>query len=383
VVSTVTELRIPFNRASLVGNELDFVAQAVENGHISGDGPFTRRCEELLEQELGLTRALLTTSCTHALELAALLLDVGPGDQVVLPAFTFVSGANAFALRGAELVFADIRPDTLNLDERQLGELVTERTRAIVPTHYAGVGCELDEIGKTAKRIGAVVVEDNAHGLFGRYRGQALGTFGVLAAQSFHETKNVTCGEGGAILLNDASLVESAEIIREKGTNRKKFFRGQVDKYTWVGLGSSYVQSDLLAAFLYAQLEARDQIQRAREAVWRRYAEALEGWAGEIGATLPFVPEHCEQAYHMFYVLLPSLDARARLITHLRERGILAVFHYLPLHLSEMGRRFGGRPGQCPVTEDATDRLLRLPFFTGLSAADQDEVIDAVLAFRA
>jgi dTDP-4-amino-4,6-dideoxygalactose transaminase len=383
VVSTVTELRIPFNRASLVGNELDFVAQAVENGHISGDGPFTRRCEELLEQELGLTRALLTTSCTHALELAALLLDVGPGDQVVLPAFTFVSGANAFALRGAELVFADIRPDTLNLDERQLGELVTERTRAIVPTHYAGVGCELDEIGKTAKRVGAVVVEDNAHGLFGRYRGQALGTFGVLAAQSFHETKNVTCGEGGAILLNDASLVESAEIIREKGTNRKKFFRGQVDKYTWVGLGSSYVQSDLLAAFLYAQLEARDQIQRAREAVWRRYAEALEGWAGEIGATLPFVPEHCEQAYHMFYVLLPSLDARARLITHLRERGILAVFHYLPLHLSEMGRRFGGRPGQCPVTEDATDRLLRLPFFTGLSAADQDEVIDAVLAFRA
>lgn len=379
----MTELRIPFNRASLVGNELDFVAQAVENGHISGDGPFTRRCEELLEQELGLTRALLTTSCTHALELAALLLDVGPGDQVVLPAFTFVSGANAFALRGAELVFADIRPDTLNLDERQLGELVTERTRAIVPTHYAGVGCELDEIGKTAERVGAVVVEDNAHGLFGRYRGRALGTFGALAAQSFHETKNVTCGEGGAILLNDASLVESAEIIREKGTNRKKFFRGQVDKYTWVGLGSSYVQSDLLAAFLYAQLEARDQIQRARQAVWRRYAEALEGWAGENGATLPFVPEHCEQAYHMFYVLLPSLDARARLITHLRERGILAVFHYLPLHLSEMGRRFGGRPGQCPVTEDATDRLLRLPFFTGLSAADQDEVIDAVLAFRA
>jgi dTDP-4-amino-4,6-dideoxygalactose transaminase len=383
VVSTVTELRIPFNRASILGHELDFVAQSVENGHISGDGPFTRRCEQLLEQELGVTRALLTTSCTHALELAALLLDVGPGDEVVIPSFTFVSGANAFALRGAELVFGDVRPDTLNLDERQLEELVTERTRAIVPTHYAGVGCELDAIGAAAERVGAVVVEDNAHGLFGRYRGQALGTFGALAAQSFHETKNVTCGEGGAILLNDGSLVEAAEIIREKGTNRKKFFRGEVDKYTWVGLGSSYVQSDLLAAFLYAQLEAREQIQRAREAVWRRYAEALEGWAAEVGASLPFVPEHCEQAYHMFYVLLPSLDARTRLIANLRERGILAVFHYLPLHLSDMGLRYGGRPGQCPVTEDATDRLLRLPFFTGLSEADQDEVIDAVLAFRA
>jgi dTDP-4-amino-4,6-dideoxygalactose transaminase len=382
VVPTVTELRIPFNRASILGHELDFVAQAVENGHISGDGPFTRRCEELLERELGVPRVLITTSCTHALELAALLLDVGPGDQVVVPSFTFVSGANAFALRGAELIFGDVRPDTLNLDERQLEELVTERTRVIVPTHYAGVACELDAIDRTAQRVGAVVVEDNAHGLFGRYRGRALGTFGVLAAQSFHETKNVTCGEGGAILVNDASLVERAEIIREKGTNRKKFFRGEVDKYTWVGLGSSYVQSDLLAAFLYAQLEAREQIQRARAAVWQRYAEALEGWAAEAGASLPVVPEHCEQAYHMFYVLLPSLDARTRLIAHLRERGILAVFHYLPLHLSDMGSRFGGRPGQCPVTEDATDRLLRLPFFTGLSEADQDEVIDAMLAFR-
>ena len=379
----MTEPRIPFNRASLLGHELSFVAQAVENGHISGDGPFTRRCEELLQQELGAPRALLTTSCTHALELAALLLDVGPGDEVVIPSFTFVSGANAFALRGAKLVFADVRPDTLNLDERQLEDLVSEQTRAIVPTHYAGVGCELDAIGKTAERVGAVVVEDNAHGLFGRYRGRPLGTFGALAVQSFHETKNVTCGEGGAILLNDASFVEPAEVIREKGTNRKKFFRGQVDKYTWVGLGSSYVQSDLLAAFLYAQLEAREQIQEARAAVWHRYAEALPGWAQETGATLPVVPEHCEQPYHMFYVLLPSLEARTRLIAHLREREILAVFHYLPLHLSDMGRHFGGRPGQCPVTEDATDRLLRLPFFTGLSESEQDEVIDAILAFPA
>jgi dTDP-4-amino-4,6-dideoxygalactose transaminase len=382
VVRAVTELRIPFNRASLLGHELDFVRQAVDNGHISGDGPFTHRCEELLETELGVARALLTTSCTHALELAALVLDIGPDDEVVVPAFTFVSGANAFALRGANLVFADVRPDTLNLDERALDGLVSERTRAIVPTHYAGVGCELDAICATAERVGAVVVEDNAHGLFGTYRGRALGTFGALAAQSFHETKNVTCGEGGAILVNDPSLIEGAEIVREKGTNRANFFRGQVDKYTWVSLGSSYVLSDLLAAFLYAQLDARERIQAARERVWRRYDEALGPWAAETGAALPHVPAHCEQSFHMYYVLLPSLDARTRLIADLRERGILAVFHYLPLHLSEVGRALGGRDGQCPVTEDVCDRLVRLPFYTGLSESDQDEVIDAVLAFR-
>ena len=379
----MTELRIPFNRASLLGHELDFVAQAVANGHISGDGPFTKRCEQLLEQELGVTRALLTTSCTHALELAALLLDVGPDDEVVVPSFTFVSGANAFALRGARLVFADVRPDTLNLDERLLDDLVNERTRAIVPTHYAGVGCELDAVCATAERVGATLIEDNAHGLFGRYRGRPLGTFGAMAAQSFHETKNVTCGEGGAILLNDAELIEGAEVIREKGTNRKRFFRGQVDRYTWVGLGSSYVQSDLLAAFLCAQLEERARIQDARAAVWSRYAEALDAWAADNGARLPFVPEHCEQSFHMFYVLLPSLHARTRLIEHLRSLGILAVFHYLPLHLSEMGRALGGREGQAPVTEDVVDRLVRLPFYTGMTEPEQAEVIDAVLEFAA
>lgn len=377
----MTELRIPFNRASLLGHELDFVRQAVDNGHIAGDGPFTKRCEQLLEEGLGAARVLLTTSCTHALELAALLLDVGPGDEVVVPSFTFVSGANAFALRGAKVVFADVRPDTLNLDEAQLPGLVNERTRAIVPTHYAGVGCELDEIVAVAERVGATVVEDNAHGLFGRYHGRALGTFGALAVQSFHETKNVTCGEGGAIVVNDASLVERAEIIREKGTNRKKFFRGQVDKYTWVDLGSSYVQSELLAAFLCAQLEARLRIQEARRRVWERYAASLVDWEHERGITLPVVPEHCDQAFHMFYVLLPSLEERAALIEHLRGRGILAVFHYQPLHLSEMGRALGGRPGQCPVTEDVADRLLRLPFYTGLSESEQDEVVDAVRGF--
>jgi dTDP-4-amino-4,6-dideoxygalactose transaminase len=379
----VTELRIPFNRAGLLGHELEFVQQAVDNGHISGDGVFTRRCEELLQQELGATRVLLTTSCTHALELAALLLEVGPGDEVVVPSFTFVSGANAFALRGATLVFCDVRPDTLNLDERLLDEVVTDRTRAIVPTHYAGVGCELEAICATAERVGADVVEDNAHGLFGRYRGRALGTFGRLAAQSFHETKNVTCGEGGAIVVNDDALIDRAEIIREKGTNRKQFFRGEVDKYTWVDLGSSYVQSDLLAAFLYAQLEARERIQSAREAIWRTYADALETWAAANGVRLPFVPEHCEQSFHMFYVVAPTHEVRARLIAQLRGRGILSVFHYVPLHLSGMGRGFGGREGQCPVTEDVSDRLLRLPFYTGMTQAEQAEVIEAVLEFDA
>jgi dTDP-4-amino-4,6-dideoxygalactose transaminase len=374
--------RIPFNRASLLGHELDYVREAVANGHISGDGPFTRRCEELLQRELGATRALLTTSCTHALEMAALLLDVGPEDEIVIPAFTFVSCANAFALRGARVVFCDIRPDTLNLDESRLEEACGPRTRAIVTVHYGGVGSELDAIGEVAGGHGAVLVEDNAHGLFGRYRAKPLGSFGALATQSFHETKNVTCGEGGALLVNDAALVDAAEVVREKGTNRTRFFRGQVDKYTWVGLGSSYVQSDLLAAFLAAQLEHAESIQSARRRIWDTYAAELAGWASTVGATTPTVPEHCEQSYHLFYLLMPSLEARTALIEHLRERGILAVFHYLPLHLSEMGRRLGGRPGQFPVTEDVSDRLVRLPFFTGMTEDEQSEVIGAIRDFR-
>ena len=377
----MTGLRIPFNRASLVGDELEFVREAVDNGHISGDGPFTKRCEQLLERELGARRALLTTSCTHALEMAALLLDVREGDEVIVPSFTFVSGANAFALRGAKIVFADVRPDTLNLDEARLPELVSERTRAIVPTHYAGVACELDEIEAIAASVGAKVVEDNAHGLFGRYRDRALGSVGTLAVQSFHETKNVTCGEGGAILVNDDAFIERAEVVREKGTNRKQFFRGDVDKYTWVDLGSSYVQSELLAAFLCAQLAARAQIQDARRRVWERYAATLSGWAAERGARLPVVPDHCMQSFHLFYVLLPSLEQRSALIDHLRARGVLAVFHYQPLHLSKMGRSFGGRPGQCPVTEDVADRLVRLPFYTALTESEQDEVVQALHDF--
>ena len=350
--------------------------------HISGDGPFTKKCHSLLEEALGVPKVLLTTSCTHALDMAAMLLNIQPGDEVIVPAFTFVSSINAFVLRGAQPVFIDVRPDTLNLDERQLEARVTPRTRAIVPVHYAGVGCEMDTIMGVAERHGIAVVEDNAHGLFGKYRGRCLGTFGVMAAQSFHETKNVTCGEGGALVINQERYVERAEIIREKGTNRTRFFRGQVDKYTWVDVGSSYLPSELLAAFLYGQLEARETIQCQRQRVWETYQAALGDWAAAHDVRLPIVPEHCEQAWHMFYLLMPSLEARTRFIAHLKASGIQAVFHYLPLHLSDMGRSFGGRPGDCPVTEDSSDRLVRLPFYKDLTEADQEFVLQSVLAFK-
>jgi dTDP-4-amino-4,6-dideoxygalactose transaminase len=369
---------IPFNRAFSTGNELTYIAEAVANGHISGNGPFTRRCEALLKEIVGSRRALLTTSCTDALEMAALLLDIHPGDQVIVPSYTFVSSINAFVLRGALPIFADIRPDTLNLDESRLEALITPRTRAIVAVHYAGVGCEMDVILEIARRHRVPVVEDNAQGLFARYRGRPLGSFGALAAVSFHETKNVGCGEGGALLVNDAAYVERAEIIQEKGTNRAQFFRGQVDKYTWVDLGSSFLPSDLLAAFLLAQLEARAQIQERRRVIWTRYEHGLGDWAAQHGVRLPIVPPHCEQPFHMFYLLLPSLAARQAMIERLRSRGILSVFHYVPLHLSPMGKRFGGRPGECPVSEDLAARLLRLPFYTGLTEGEQAEVIRAV-----
>jgi dTDP-4-amino-4,6-dideoxygalactose transaminase len=376
------EYSIPFNRPGFVGNEQLYMAQSVANGHISGDGPYTKKCRELLEHELGTPKALLTTSCTHALEMAALLLDIQPADEVIVPSFTFVSTVNAFVLRGARPVFADIRPDTLNLDEGAIERFVTPRTKAIVPVHYAGVGCEMDAILAVAGRQGIAIVEDNAHGLFGKYRNRYLGTFGCLATQSFHETKNFICGEGGALLINDPQFIDRAEIIREKGTNRSRFFRGQVDKYTWVDIGSSYLPSDLLAAYLYAQLEAREKIQGLRRRVWETYVEHLRDWARENNVRLPVVPAHCEQPYHLFYLLLPSLQQRQALIAHLKSRGILAVFHYLPLHLSDMGRAFGGKPGDCPVTEDASDRLLRLPFYNELTEADQARVTKAIREFK-
>jgi dTDP-4-amino-4,6-dideoxygalactose transaminase len=373
---------IPFNVPYFSGREIEFIQEAIANWQISGDGPFSKKCHAFLEQALAVSKALLTTSCTHALEMAALLLDIKPGDEVIVPSFTFVSTVNAFVLRGAIPVFIDIRPDTLNLDERQLERLITPRTRAIVIVHYAGVGCEMDVILKLAGQRGIPVVEDNAHGLFGKYRGRYLGTFGGLASLSFHETKNFSCGEGGALLINDARYIERAEIIREKGTDRNRFFRGQVDKYTWVDVGSSYLPSDMLAAFLYAQLQSREVIQSSRERVWNYYHRELQDWATSSGVGLPFVPEHCEQPFHMYYLLLRSLEERQALITHLSNRRVNSVFHYQPLHLSRMGRSFGGKEGDCPVAEAMSDRVLRLPFYNDLTEADQSEVVAAVKEFR-
>jgi dTDP-4-amino-4,6-dideoxygalactose transaminase len=380
---TTTNYRIPFNKPTIVGKELYYISQAIHGGQSAGDGGFTKKCHAYLERALGVPKALLTTSCTDALEMTALLLDLQPGDEVIVPSFTFVSTANAYALRGARPVFVDVRPDTLNLNERLLEGLITERTKAIVPVHYAGVACEMDDIVDIADRYGIAVIEDNAHGLFGKYKGRYLGTFGTFATQSFHETKNFICGEGGALLINDRRYTERAEILREKGTNRSRFFRGQVDKYTWVDVGSSFLPSDILAAFLYAQLESRNEIQSSRQRIWEYYQEHLTAWAEDNCIRLPIVPSHCEQSYHMFYLLLPSLEVRQALIDWLKADGILSVFHYLPLHLSDVGMRMGGKVGDCPVTEFVSDRLLRLPFYNELSEAEQAAVVDRLLAFRA
>ena len=370
---------IPFNRSSLQGRELEYIFQTITNGQIAGDQTFSRKCHALLEKTLGVKRALVTTSCTHALEMAGVLLDIQPGDEVIVPSFTFVSTPNAFVQRGARPVFCDVRSDTLNLDETRLESLITPRTRAIVPVHYAGVACEMDAILEIAARNGIVVVEDNAHGLFGKYKGRWLGTLGALGTQSFHETKNITCGEGGALLINDESYAERAEIIREKGTNRARFFRGQVDKYSWVDVGSSYVMSDVLAAFLFGQLEVWPGIQARRRQIWERYHATLTPWAQAHGIRQPIVPAHCEQAWHMYYLILPSLSVRQKLIAHLTALGVAGVFHYLPLHLSEYAARWGGKAGDCPVTERMSDCLLRLPFYNSMTDEDQSRVIKAVL----
>ncbi|MBA4419997.1 MAG: dTDP-4-amino-4,6-dideoxygalactose transaminase [Anaerolinea sp.] len=373
---------IPFNRPFYTGQESIYIQQALEKAHLSGDGAFTKACNTILEESLGVKKTLLTTSCTHALEMAAILLDIQPGDEVIIPSFTFVSTVNAFVLRGAKPVFVDIRPDTLNMDESLLEGLITEKTRALVPVHYAGVGCEMEEILSTAGRYHLKVVEDNAHGLFGKYKGKYLGTFGDMATQSFHETKNFTSGEGGALLINDPELIDRAEIIREKGTNRSRFFRGQVDKYTWVDVGSSYLPSEVLAALLLAQLEARDEIQERRKKIWEYYDANLAGWAEENGVSRPLIPAHTEQAYHMYYMLLPDLDARTAFIKHLKDQGMMSVFHYLPLHLSPMGLSFGGKAGDCPVTERVSDQLARLPFYSGMTASEMERVVAAITTFR-
>lgn len=376
-------LSIPFNRASLVGREMRYMTDALCAGHISGDGAFTKRCQGLLERELGAHKVLLTTSGTHALEMSALLLNLRPGDEVLMPSFTFVSTANAFVLRGARPVFVDIRPDTLNLDETLLEAQLTPRTRAIVVVHYAGVACEMDAILALARRHRLPVVEDNAHGLFGAYRGRPLGSLGALAAQSFHETKNLTCGEGGALVLNEKRFVARAEMLREKGTDRSRFFRGEVDKYTWRDLGSSYVPSDLLAAFLLGQLEQREKIQRQRRRIWETYSAALYDWAEERGVGLPHVPAHCSPPWHLFHLVMPTPAARQALLAALRARGILGTFHYMPLHSSPFGRRLGRCGGRLPVTTRVSARLLRLPLYVALTPREQRRVIETVLAFKA
>ena len=370
---------IPFNRVWVPEGAL--LEQSLRSGRLSGDQAFTARCRQWLERELGVSNVLLTTSCTHALELAALLLRIGPGDEVILPSFTFVSTANAFVLRGATPVFADVRPDTLNLDERQLDALITPRTRAIVPVHYNGVACDLDAIAAAAERIGASVIEDNAHGLFGAYHGRLLGTSGRLGAVSFHESKMYTCGEGGALLVNDPALAERAEILREKGTDRTRFFRGQTAQYTWLDAGSSYLPADLLAALLWSQFEQRAALESRREALWRRYHAELESWARAEGVRQPACPPGCTQPYYMYYLLLPTRETRDRFLRELKGAGIQSTFHYLPLHLSPMGRACARPQPACPVTEQVSGQIARLPLFPDLTPADQDRVLEAVTRF--
>lgn len=374
---------IPFNHPGILGNELEYVRKAVEeNRYISGDGFFTKACQSLLENYLDVPKALLTTSCTTALEMSAILLDVKPGDEVILPSFTFVSTANAFVIRGAKPVFVDIRSDTLNMDENKLEGLITKKTKVIIPVHYGGIGCEMDVISDISRRRNVPVVEDNAHGFLGKYRGKYLGSFGSLSALSFHETKNFSCGEGGALIINDKGMIERAEIIREKGTNRARFFRGEVDKYTWRDIGSSYLPSDILAAFLLGQLEKKDFVQKKRKRIWDFYKENLSKWADSNKVKIPFIPSYCEQSYHLFYLLLPSFASRTKLISHLKRRSILSVFHYLPLHLSPMGEKFGYGKGDFPVTEDVSKRLLRLPFYNFIEMSKLEEVCDAIREFN-
>ena len=374
-------IHIPFNKPCIVGSELIYVGQAISGGHASGDGPFTRRAQKLMEDRFDARRILLTTSCTAALEMAALLCKLDPGDEVIVPSFTFVSTANAIVLRGAKPIFVDIRRDTLNIDERLIEAAITPRTRAIFPVHYAGVGCEMDEIMTIARRHNLLVVEDAAQGVFAKYKGQWLGTIGHMGCYSFHETKNFSCGEGGALTVNYPDLEKRAEILREKGTNRSQFLRGQVDKYTWVDIGSSYILSDMLAAFLHGQLENMEKITARRGEIFNRYASLLAPLVESGRIRTPFIPEHCTSNHHMFYLLAANQDERDALIAHLRKAGILAVFHYVPLHSSPFAKSLGWSEPNLPVTDDTSGRLLRLPMYYDLNDRDVTEVALSVLDF--
>ena len=357
---------IYFNNPPFVGNELEYVRQAIDNQKICGDGPFTKKCSQWIESKTGTSKALLTTSCTHATEMAALLLDIKPGDEVIMPSYTFVSTADAFVLRGAKAVFVDIRPDTMNIDENLIENAITEHTKAIVPVHYAGVSCEMDKITELALKYNLKIVEDAAQGLLSTYKGKMLGTIGDFGCYSFHETKNYSMGEGGALLIRDPNYIEKAEIIREKGTNRSKFFRGQIDKYTWVDAGSSYLPSDLNAAYLWAQLEQADKIFENRMKTWNLYYELLIDLQKQGVISLPVVPENCTHNAHMFYIKVKDLDERTHLIDFLKEQGILAVFHYIPLHTAPAGRKFGVFCGEDRYTTKESERLVRLPMYYGL-----------------
>lgn len=372
---------ISFNVPPHFGTEENYISQAIASHKICGDGEFTKNCSAWLEQKTGSSKALLTTSCTHALEMAAILADIKPGDEVIMPSYTFVSTADAFVLRGATIVFVDIRPDTMNIDETLIEDAITQKTKAIAPVHYAGVGCEMDAIMDIAKRHNLAVIEDDAQGIMSTYKGQALGTFGTFGCLSFHETKNFSMGEGGALLINDENYIERAEIIREKGTNRSKFFRGQIDKYTWVDFGSSYLPSELNAAYLYAQLEAANEITADRLASWNRYYERLKPLADKGAIELPFIPEHCTQNGHMFYIKVKDLEERTKFIAYLKDNGIGAVFHYIPLHSAPAGTRYGRFHGEDKFTTKESERLVRLPMYYGLAASDIEKVCDAVNKF--
>lgn len=372
---------INFNEPPFVGTEFDYVRQAVDNKKICGDGPFTKRCHRWIEETAGCQKALLTTSGTAALEMAALLCGIEEGDEVILPSYTFSSTATAFVLAGARLVFVDIRPDTMNIDESKIEAAITDRTKVIVPVHYAGVGCDMEKIMNIAQRYGLKVVEDAAQGIMSSYRDKALGTFGDFGCFSFHETKNYSMGEGGALLINNPAYNDQAEILREKGTNRARFFRGQVDKYTWVDYGSSYLPSDMNAAYLWAQLEQADRINDNRLEMWNRYYDAFAKYANGEGLSLPVIPDECTHNAHMFYVKLADLDERTAFIQHLKNNGVQATFHYIPLHSSPAGRKYGTFHGADEFTTQESERLVRLPLYYGLSREDQDTVIHAVESF--
>ena len=372
---------IPFNKPFIAGRELYYIAQAVTFGNLAGDGAFTQRCCRLLEQRFGISQVLLTPSCTAALEMAAMLCDIGPGDEVILPTYTFVSTANAVVRLGARPVFVDSRPDTLNIDDALIEEAITPRTKAIIVVHYAGVGCEMDRILTIARQYGLKVIEDAAQGVNAFYNGKALGSLGDLGTYSFHETKNFSCGEGGALCVNDPALLERAEIIRDKGTNRRQFFRGLVDKYTWVEVGSSYVPSEITSAFLCGQLEQMDEITKRRRQIYQFYRLHLKPLEAEGLLRLPRIPEDCESNYHLFFLLLPDAETRDALMAHLKSQGILAVFHYIPLHASPMGLKFRDRDGGLPVAEDLAARLLRLPLFHDLTESEQQRIVECISQF--